>query len=166
VELYWQGKTEGLGEKSVPVLLCPPQIPHGLTCEWTQASAERSRRLTAWNGRDMVLSHRTVFTTCEIRTGSPQFLLFLVLQQRKKPMYALCVTRSPDSLTPLYHLYLLYTWTFPQRTCMACINTTYVIMLSRGLTANGISHLARNFLTTPTTGGVFCVPSTELSGKS
>jgi hypothetical protein len=31
VELNWQGKTEVLGEKPVPVPLCPPQIPHGLT---------------------------------------------------------------------------------------------------------------------------------------
>jgi hypothetical protein len=28
VERYWQGKTEDLGEKPVPVPLCPPQIPH------------------------------------------------------------------------------------------------------------------------------------------
>jgi hypothetical protein len=28
VERYWQGKTEELGEKPVPVPLCPPQIPH------------------------------------------------------------------------------------------------------------------------------------------
>jgi hypothetical protein len=31
VEWKWQGKTEELGEKPVPVPLCPPQIPHGLT---------------------------------------------------------------------------------------------------------------------------------------
>jgi hypothetical protein len=31
VEWYWQGKTEELGEKPVPVPLCPPQNPHGLT---------------------------------------------------------------------------------------------------------------------------------------
>jgi hypothetical protein len=29
VEWYWQGKTEELGEKPVPVPLCPPQIPLG-----------------------------------------------------------------------------------------------------------------------------------------
>jgi hypothetical protein len=29
--IYWQGKTEELGEKPVPVPLSPPQIPHGLT---------------------------------------------------------------------------------------------------------------------------------------
>jgi hypothetical protein len=28
VELNWQGKTEVLGEKKVPVPLCPSQIPH------------------------------------------------------------------------------------------------------------------------------------------
>jgi hypothetical protein len=31
MELNSQGKTELLGEKPVPVPLCPPQIPHGLT---------------------------------------------------------------------------------------------------------------------------------------
>jgi hypothetical protein len=30
VELNWQGKTEVLGENTVPVPICPPQIPHGL----------------------------------------------------------------------------------------------------------------------------------------
>jgi hypothetical protein len=36
------------GEKSVPVPLCPPQIPRGPTQEWTWVSAVRGRRLTAW----------------------------------------------------------------------------------------------------------------------
>jgi hypothetical protein len=36
------GKTEELGEKYVPVPLCPPQIPHGLT----QVSAMRGWQLT------------------------------------------------------------------------------------------------------------------------
>jgi hypothetical protein len=37
-----------LGEKPVPVPLCPPQILHGLTRDRTRASAVRGRRLTAW----------------------------------------------------------------------------------------------------------------------
>jgi hypothetical protein len=48
VELNWQGKTEVLGEKPVPVPLCPPQIPYGLTRDRTRASAVEGRRLTAW----------------------------------------------------------------------------------------------------------------------
>jgi hypothetical protein len=48
VEWYWQGKTEELGEKPVPVPLCPQQIPHGLTQARTRASAVRVRRLTTW----------------------------------------------------------------------------------------------------------------------
>jgi hypothetical protein len=48
VEWYWQGKTEELGKKPVPVPLCPPQIPHGLTRTRTRASAVRGRRLTNW----------------------------------------------------------------------------------------------------------------------
>jgi hypothetical protein len=34
--------------KPVPVLLCPPQIPHELARARTWASAERSRRQTVW----------------------------------------------------------------------------------------------------------------------
>jgi hypothetical protein len=48
VEWNWQGKTEVLGEKHVPVPLCAPQIPHGLTRDRTRTSAVRGRRLTAW----------------------------------------------------------------------------------------------------------------------
>jgi hypothetical protein len=48
VELNWQGKTEVLGEKPIPVPLCPPQIPRGLTRDRTRASAVVGRRLTAW----------------------------------------------------------------------------------------------------------------------
>jgi hypothetical protein len=48
VEWNWQGKTEVLGEKPVPVPLCPPQIPHGLTRYRPRASAVGGRRLTAW----------------------------------------------------------------------------------------------------------------------
>jgi hypothetical protein len=48
VEWNWRGKTEVLGEKPVPVPLCPPQIPHALTSGRTRASAVGGRRLTAW----------------------------------------------------------------------------------------------------------------------
>jgi hypothetical protein len=46
--IYWQGKTEELGEKPIPLPLCPPQIPHGITRARTRASAVRGRRLTTW----------------------------------------------------------------------------------------------------------------------
>jgi hypothetical protein len=48
VEWYWQEKTEELGEKPVPVPLCPPQISHRLTRARTRASTVRGRRLTTW----------------------------------------------------------------------------------------------------------------------
>jgi hypothetical protein len=48
VKWYWQGKIEEFGEKPVPVLLCPPQIPHVLTRGRTWDFAVRGRRLTAW----------------------------------------------------------------------------------------------------------------------
>jgi hypothetical protein len=48
VEWYWQEKTEELEEKPVPVPLCPPRIPHGLTRVRIRASAVRGRRLMTW----------------------------------------------------------------------------------------------------------------------
>jgi hypothetical protein len=48
VEWYIDGKTEELGEKPVPMPLCSPQIPHGLTRVRTRASAVRGRRLATW----------------------------------------------------------------------------------------------------------------------
>jgi hypothetical protein len=44
----WQSKTEELGEKPVPVPICPPQIPLGRKWNWSLASAVWDRRLTAW----------------------------------------------------------------------------------------------------------------------
>jgi hypothetical protein len=41
-------ENEELREKPVPVPLCPPWIPHGLTGSWTQASIMGGHRLTAW----------------------------------------------------------------------------------------------------------------------
>jgi hypothetical protein len=49
VEWYWQGKTEELGGKPVPVPLCPPQNPHGLNRARTRVSAVRGQRLAAWS---------------------------------------------------------------------------------------------------------------------
>jgi hypothetical protein len=48
------------GEKPVPVPLCPPQIPHGLTLARTRASAVRGRRLTTWDrARPSLVLNRT-----------------------------------------------------------------------------------------------------------
>jgi hypothetical protein len=41
------GKTEVFGQNLPPLLLCPPQIPHHLTWDRTQASPAGTRRLTA-----------------------------------------------------------------------------------------------------------------------
>jgi hypothetical protein len=43
VEWHWQEKNEGLGEKPVPVPLCPPQIPHGQTGASTMARPKINR---------------------------------------------------------------------------------------------------------------------------
>jgi hypothetical protein len=48
VERNWQLKTELLGEKPVPVPLCPPPMPHGMSRDRIWASEVGDRRLTAW----------------------------------------------------------------------------------------------------------------------
>jgi hypothetical protein len=58
-----RGKTEKLEEKPVPVPLCPPQIPHGLTRALTRASAVRGRRLTTWA---MATAPEWYVTPCQV----------------------------------------------------------------------------------------------------
>ena len=48
VEWIYRGKPKYSGEKPVPVPLCPPQIPHGLSRDRTRVSAVRGQRLTSW----------------------------------------------------------------------------------------------------------------------
>jgi hypothetical protein len=56
MEHWWneidRGKTEVLGEKPVPLLRCPPQIPHGLT-------RDRTRRFRGERPATNRLSHGT-----------------------------------------------------------------------------------------------------------
>jgi hypothetical protein len=53
VEHLWnltdqQGKTEVLGEKLIPVPLCPPQIQHGIVWNWARIFMVTGGHLTAW----------------------------------------------------------------------------------------------------------------------
>jgi hypothetical protein len=64
VEWYWQGKIKELGEKPVLVLLCPPQIPHGLTQVQTWTSTVRGRWLTTWFMATAVSTFIFVNTVC------------------------------------------------------------------------------------------------------
>jgi hypothetical protein len=74
VEWYWQGKAEELGEKPVPVPLCPPQIS-----QRTRASAARYRRLTAWH---MALSN-IIVTTLYIQNHEFQFFVQILIFLKK-----------------------------------------------------------------------------------
>jgi hypothetical protein len=56
LEWNWQGKTKVLGEKHVPVPLCPPQIPRGVNRDRTRASATNR------------LSHCTTLLTTSVST--------------------------------------------------------------------------------------------------
>ena len=46
LEWYWRVKTEEIGEKSVGVAICPPQIPCRFVMDLNRASAKRGWRLT------------------------------------------------------------------------------------------------------------------------
>jgi hypothetical protein len=74
VEWYIDGGKPKNAEKNpVPVPLCPPQIPHGLTRVWTWASAVRSRRLTTcmWTSE---LYRNTKFTDSWITVRNLKYL--------------------------------------------------------------------------------------------
>jgi hypothetical protein len=46
VQYCWQCETEILGEKSFPPTLCPPQIPHRMTWDWTRVERRVTKRLS------------------------------------------------------------------------------------------------------------------------
>jgi hypothetical protein len=56
---YLQGKSEELGENPVPVPLCPPQIPHGLTQArkiWTYAALQFLSRSVFFSGFEFYIT--------------------------------------------------------------------------------------------------------------
>jgi hypothetical protein len=59
--IYLQGKPK-YSEKTCPVPLCPPQIPHGLTRARTRASAVRGQRDIAVNYIIIILIKSAVGT--------------------------------------------------------------------------------------------------------
>jgi hypothetical protein len=110
VEWYWQGKTEKLGEKTVPMLLCPPQIQHGLTRARTRASAARGRRLTTWAMARPVLWLTPLYQTfnwnvhCRWLGRLLDFATHLILY----PVGNNWFCRPPSVLTPAKHMRCLY----------------------------------------------------------
>jgi hypothetical protein len=74
VEWHGQGKTEEIGERPVPVPLCPQQIPHRLTRDRTQVSAVRGRLLTA-----CVMTRQLPLKIIWIIMSRPSVLHFIVL---------------------------------------------------------------------------------------
>jgi hypothetical protein len=60
VEWNWQGKTEVLGEKPVPVPLCPPQIPHGLVSFFLIFPSNGAPVEWTWQGKTEVLGEKPV----------------------------------------------------------------------------------------------------------
>jgi hypothetical protein len=73
--IYWQGKTEELGEKPAPVPLCPPQIPYRLNRARTRASAVRRRRLTTWvMARPRAVASLRHYHSISLDTEKPQNL--------------------------------------------------------------------------------------------
>jgi hypothetical protein len=63
-------KNEELREKPIPVPLRPPPSPHGLTWAWTQASAVKGQRVSAWAMArpvlDITLSHSVLLLETEL----------------------------------------------------------------------------------------------------
>ena len=101
VEWNWQGKTEVLGEKPVPVPLCPPQIPHGLTRD----SAVRGRRLTAWvmaRPPTQVITHESI-----IKIGGNIFKIYIFTLYFEIQICVLTVHLWAVTLVKLKNTYLI-----------------------------------------------------------
>jgi hypothetical protein len=64
--------------KSVPVPLCPPQIPHGLTWAWTQAATMGNQRLNA-----RATSCLIFITKCSKQKWDYSCILILTIKNRK-----------------------------------------------------------------------------------
>jgi hypothetical protein len=83
VEWYWQGNTEVLGGKPVPVSLCTPQISHGLTWYRAQASAVTGRHQTVkahtlnWN---YVMEYKQ---HTHSQSKIPSYLLLTLLSEKQ-----------------------------------------------------------------------------------
>jgi hypothetical protein len=81
-----RGKPKYSGEKPVPVPLCPPQIPHGLTRDRNRASAVGDRRLTAW-----AMARPLIYVNCPSFLNV-NFVRILVFTSVCVP-YLLCVAQ-------------------------------------------------------------------------
>jgi hypothetical protein len=77
VEWYWHGKIRSTRTGTCPSATCPPNIPHGLACHWTGASAVKGSRFVAWamarhwlnaslRGRYVAVTSSTSLKTCII----------------------------------------------------------------------------------------------------
>jgi hypothetical protein len=108
VEWYWQGKTEELGGKPVPVPHCLPQIPHGLTRARTRASAVRGRPLTTV----MALTTRLLVP---FRLFFVSFRFVLVSSLRLRTSYPTVTVSSPyhDSWPKCSQIFLKRPLHFP-----------------------------------------------------
>jgi hypothetical protein len=69
VDWYLTGKTEELGEKPVPVTLCLPRIPHGLTQARTRTSAVRSRRAMTRSKPEVILLKKIRSVVCYVNNS-------------------------------------------------------------------------------------------------
>jgi hypothetical protein len=114
VEWYWQEKTEELGEKPVPVPLCPPKIPYGLTRGVNPGlSGDRPATNDLCHGTAQTYTyiqtqrhkwhfHRRDNLKCQVNTGSRLNLLrtvpyFVASYSRATWNYKISITLSPTS---------------------------------------------------------------------
>jgi hypothetical protein len=108
MKLTW--KTEELGDKLVPVPICPPKIPHGLTRNRTWASAVRGQRLTAWAWA--VLLNIQVFLDVSISLCK-QFQIFrkIVVHRQGQAVFLNCMTLKMKALRPFVRSGTVYLMT-------------------------------------------------------
>jgi hypothetical protein len=94
------GENRNLGEKSVPLPLCPPQIARGLTRGRTRTSVVTDRRLTAW-----ATARPTQYSTVHKRNCRLTFRCMIIHYLIKK-VYSITELHSWVTTIFVYKYYL------------------------------------------------------------
>ena len=103
VEWYWQGTTDVLGEKPVPVPLCIPQIPSWLACGWTQPSMVTGQQLTVQTRAGEPIAHVKISMACSIH----RWPTFFSYAWPVSLLWETCVYIHIDCTETVYELPLL-----------------------------------------------------------
>jgi hypothetical protein len=97
VEWYWQGKTEELRGRPVPVPICPPQIPHGLTQAGTRDSVVKCQAQDDTQNRTKRQNHEYSSTADAALLFKNWKAVIIIPKGRLSTVICICVKLCADN---------------------------------------------------------------------